>query len=349
MEKIRNHTGATVYVAKITTRYPKSKDEQGKKTANEEEFKAEKQSFKLYEFPTLCTQNNCDENCKKFHENLEEFDTDDQVALTELPANLTGHIVVLFEPAGTIGSNDRIYEQFNYVADKIVYDVKELNGGRLPTINLVAHSRGGITAMQYTLDHPFLVDSLITIGTPFSGSNFGESELILNFVGMSADRNNELFTYGVEDIMNESLQEQYRQRWNEGYAQKYSHINFCAISGSTTLGGIAHIFTNDRSANSPWSNIAGIIIGNSYLGLEILETNIKLRLGLVDAKDYEIKVYDDLFVDSLSQSATGYQGVQTFYRVFSENNGVIATQNSSSISSSSAVLSSSRSAVTRKF
>ena len=53
---------------------------------------------------------------------------------------------------------------------KIVYDVKELNGGILPKVNLIGHSRGGLTNLQYALDHPDLVDSLISIGTPYFGT-----------------------------------------------------------------------------------------------------------------------------------------------------------------------------------
>ena len=84
--------------------------------------------------------------------------------------DISKHIIVVFDPADAGGLNDNLYYQLNYALSKIIYDVKILNGGILPKINLIGHSRGGLTNLQYTLDHPDLVDSLISIDTPYFSS-----------------------------------------------------------------------------------------------------------------------------------------------------------------------------------
>jgi len=41
-----------------------------------------------------------------------------------------------------------------------------------PKINLIAHSRGGLTSLDYAMDFYRLIYSINTIGTPFFGYNF---------------------------------------------------------------------------------------------------------------------------------------------------------------------------------
>lgn len=81
--------------------------------------------------------------------------------------DISKHIIVIFDSYDAYESNDNIYYQFNYMLSSIIYDVKILNGGILTKINLIGHSRGGLTNLQYALDHPDLVDSLISIDTPY--------------------------------------------------------------------------------------------------------------------------------------------------------------------------------------
>lgn len=56
--------------------------------------------------------------------------------------DISKHMIIVFEAINSGKSNDYIYEQFNYMLSKIVYDVKYLNDGELPKINLIGHSRG---------------------------------------------------------------------------------------------------------------------------------------------------------------------------------------------------------------
>ena len=66
-------------------------------------------------------------------------------------------------------SNNNLYFQFNYMLSSVLYDLKQLDPShRIPKVNLIGHSRGGLTNMQYALDHPDIVANLISIGTPYS-------------------------------------------------------------------------------------------------------------------------------------------------------------------------------------
>ncbi|MBR2322821.1 MAG: alpha/beta fold hydrolase [Clostridia bacterium] len=114
-----------------------------------------------------------------------------------------------------------MYEEFNYMLSKIVYDVKQLNNGVLPKINLIGHSRGGITNLMYALDHPDMVASMFSIGTPFFGSDSASTEFGEMFSGGD----------GLTDIVNRTVFTSYFHRWNDNYTRLYSNINVHALGG----------------------------------------------------------------------------------------------------------------------
>ena len=153
----------------------------------------------------------------------EEGIYDDEGSAVQYIQDATKHIIIVFESSGVAsnGSNQQVYSEFNYMLSKIVYDVKCLNNGVLPKVNLIGHSRGGITNLQYALDHPALVESMYAIGTPFFGSS------------SAATMFGEMFTEGVgrEDIINRQLYSSYYERWNAGFTSYYSNINVHALGG----------------------------------------------------------------------------------------------------------------------
>ena len=50
----------------------------------------------------------------------------------------------------------------------------------IPRINMIGHSRGGIINMQYAIEHPDIVDSLYSIGTPYNGSSIYDALMLNN-------------------------------------------------------------------------------------------------------------------------------------------------------------------------
>ena len=139
--------------------------------------------------------------------------------------DISKHIIIIFESseAASCGYNYQIYEEFNYMLSKIVYDVKLLNGGLLPKINLIGHSRGGLTNLEYVLDHPLMIGSVFSVGTPYFGSDTAETSIAQEFQVGCDD--------GVSDIVNSQVYLNYYNRWNINYNDLYSNIDYYAIGG----------------------------------------------------------------------------------------------------------------------
>lgn len=315
VEAIREYTDANIYVAKITTEYPNEKTLQYDTNGvfGDELDNLTDLAFNLYRFPEFCKVDGCS-GCDNFHTNLEEFDFNAETPITYI-TDSTKHNVILFEPADATGSHAQIYEQFNYVADKIVYNFKVLNGGVLPRVNLIAHSRGSVTALEYAMQHPYITDSMFTMGGVFNGSFLGQFEPIINLLGMSKDKNKESFSFGVADILNPEVYGDFKDRWNEGYEEKYSHINFHAIGGAITFGAVAEILKDDDYNNKYGTNIIGKILGYVDTG-----TDIEINDWKIGYSDEDLIIYDDLFIHVDSQLAEGYTGVTQYLRVFEEDN-----------------------------
>ena len=114
----------------------------------------------------------------------------------------------MFEAYSPSAYNYKVYEEFNYMLSKILYDVKELNTGILPKINLIGHSRGGLINLMYALDHPKLVKSIFSLGTPFFGSDTAST----NIGGAVAG-----FSDGLDDIIDRDIYLDYYNRWKNNY------------------------------------------------------------------------------------------------------------------------------------
>lgn len=154
----------------------------------------------------------------------------------EYITDVSKHIIIVFDGYDTSGSNDSIYFQFNHMLSKVVYDVKVLNGGKLPKINLIGHSRGGLTNMQYALDHPDLVASLISIGTPYFGTTTGA------IWDLKDD------SEGLDSILDPVVYSSYSTRWNQDYNRLYKDINAVAIGGYSSVDFLAECIKNNKSA-----------------------------------------------------------------------------------------------------
>lgn len=148
------------------------------------------------------------------------------------------HILIVFESNNAGGSNNNVYYQFNYMLSRVIYDVKQLNGGVLPKVNLIGHSRGGLTNLQYALDHPDLVSNLISIGTPYFGSTSATASRGTSFNGESD---------GLDDILNQDIYYGYNVRWNSNYDALYKNIKAYTISSYHTLSNLIEVIDNDYS------------------------------------------------------------------------------------------------------
>lgn len=62
--------------------------------------------------------------------------------------DISKHTIVVFESADPYSYHRNVYEELHTVIDKISYDYLYLTG-KIPTVNLISHSRGGITSMMF--------------------------------------------------------------------------------------------------------------------------------------------------------------------------------------------------------
>ena len=204
------------------------------------------------------------------------------------------HIIIVFDAYKYVDSNDKIhytseesnaniYYQFNYMLSKIIYDVKIANGGILPKVNLVGHSRGGLTNLQYALDHPDLVSTLVSLGTPYFSSTtanlFGEM-----FMGAGD---------GLDDILDPDIYYDYNRRWNQNYNTLYRDIDVYAMGSYHTLPSLKEVVLNDYSGTIPNNakleineiinkiNLAKILIGNNNLPQSFLVSCISELLDIL--------------------------------------------------------------------
>ena len=158
------------------------------------------------------------------------------------------HLVVIFEGHNPSSSNVNMYYQFNYMLSSILYKLKDNYGGKIPKVNLIGHSRGGLTNLQYALDHPDIVENLISIGTPYFGSS--SATIVKNLGIMKGD--------GLKDITDEAVYESYQRTWNNGYESKYSKINAVAIGAYSTLPFLGLVAHSDKSGNINFWSALGI-------------------------------------------------------------------------------------------
>ena len=157
------------------------------------------------------------------------------------------HIVLLFQSGDSEKSNTYVYEEFENVVDTISLQYKSLTGV-LPRLNLIGHSRGGITNIMYATEHPYNVASIFSLGTPYNGSVFGENcdfmMEILKFASRDEARNL-IYTEGVKSLLDKNECKTIRDKWNEAYK---SDVSFHVTAfGSITSFNYLTAFIDDIS------------------------------------------------------------------------------------------------------
>ena len=150
--------------------------------------------------------------------------------------NTPRHIVILFSASKKSSGNvnDYVYSEFNYVASVVIKQLKDYDPEhKLPRVNLIGHSRGGLTNLQFALDHPDLVDSMYSLGTPYLGTTMASVHKMLNEKGLFAE--SFAFQIGEADIICEDTYNDYYNRWNNNYDELYKNINVIALGSYCDL------------------------------------------------------------------------------------------------------------------
>lgn len=208
------------------------------------------------------------------------------------------HVVVVPEIADTNRSMENVYNDFEHIVDSVVNNYLRVKG-KLPSINLVGHSMGGLLNMQYTINHPKNVASLVSLGTPYNGSWYDNPlvELLgikdFNLQPCIAGTCNHGSTYS---FCNLTLR---KQMWNSVYNQN-KHIKFVAICGETS--------------NLLWQEMifSGQINRYQDVGAEVGA----IAVDLLSACTAWWLLPGDICVDSDSQQAKGFDGVVNYTKKF---------------------------------
>ena len=224
--------------------------------------------------------------------NCENVDLDNiTISPTRMITDISKDIIILFNSCNENSYNYIVYQELNYMLSKIVYDVKILNNGFLPKINLIGHSRGGLTNLQYVLDHPKMIDKVFSIGTPYFGSNTAATSIGRKIAGNSD---------GVEDIIDSSVYLSYYDRWVEGYNDLYADIDYHALGGYSDVNFLFDAlieFNNYKENNNIPVNID--IPSNSVLESAKNLINTKPMLVNLVGAGLSVVNFVDSFFDGL--------------------------------------------------
>ncbi len=180
---------------------------------------------------------------------------------TEMIDDVSKHIIIVFDSNLSGESNNVVYKEFEYIIDTISFQYKQMSG-YLPRLNLVGHSRGGITNIMYASDHPYNVASIYSIGTPYNGSKLGRIEALLGLLGYT-DGNGNIVNEGVKSIMNNAEMKGIRDKWNAAFK---SDVNMNVVTyGSMTSMGLLKRLISDLQTNPKYQQKYGALI-DKYIG-----------------------------------------------------------------------------------
>ena len=181
--------------------------------------------------------------------------------------NSPRHYVIIFSTSISNDVNDKVYYDFNYVASVVVKQIKNFDSNHeLPRVNLIGHSRGGLTNLQYALDHPDLVESIYSLGTPYLGTTMGSiHELVYS---LNILRDVIVFPIGEADIIDENTYNEYYNRWNNNYEELYKDINVLALGSYSDLDFLLYSLIellgkklNFTITKNEYQVIKGLLIG----------------------------------------------------------------------------------------
>lgn len=202
-----------------------------------------------------------------------------KIKIDDLVLDNSKHSIIIFDSGVSLYSNDAVYFQFNIMVSTVLKELKEQDiNNRIPKINLIGHSRGGITNLQYALDHPDIVDSMFSIGTPYFGSNSASIDFNLLF-GMVAGGS------GEADVTNAEKYNEYYNRWNNNYETLYKNINAHALGGYSSCKAVI-----SQLVYFCYKELTGKEIDETHLSIVSNVINVYLNNLLYNIKEETITV-----------------------------------------------------------
>lgn len=204
------------------------------------------------------------------------------------------HSIIVFEAVNSGLDNDYIYTQFNYMMSVVSLRYLSLNKGYLPKYNLIGHSRGGITNLQYALDHPDMVQSLYSFGTPYLGTSTCELDTnycdgMIGKLFMKGDGDGNIPFIGEQDLSDINTYTKYINRWNDNYSL-YRNIDVTVLGAKTSLSFLFEIVNGFIDEIFGFKQTKAFLcdnLGDEY-GLEIYKGLKDIVLTLIKFLNSEI-------------------------------------------------------------
>lgn len=273
---------------------------------------------------------------------LSRYDYETDGKETDRIDDISKHIVLIYESYIPQESNQKVYDEFHNLIDTISLQYKAL-AGVLPRLNLVGHSRGGLTNIVYATEHAYNVASVFSLGSPYNGSVLAGIDPVLTMLGYKDKTTNELKP-GVESILDYNESVQIRDAWNAAYKSDVN-MNVVAYGSMTSINYIEAMLDDLVTGGSEYAevvkpymdileNVVNVVkkypnlVGgtlNFISGLaEVLNTfDINIFGSILDGQiTYEegqkilslfnvingtAVIMDDLFIDTNSQLGLGFK------------------------------------------
>lgn len=146
------------------------------------------------------------------------------------PDAINGQTILIYE--GNMGAdnvtitNDDAYALFEESLNTVLSGIAINQHGYLSQINLIGHSRGGLINLLYANDYPEVVNNLISLGTPYMGSDW--ANILVSFNKLLQGNSN--YT-AYDDMLDPSHIYEYSQMLNNIFGV----VNSYAIGFGQTL------------------------------------------------------------------------------------------------------------------
>ena len=199
---------------------------------------------------------------------------------------------------------------------------------------MVGHSRGGLLNLLYSMEHPNVVDTLMSVGTPYNGSNLGEIpgaiglldlfSSVINDVPLTYDEiekklNSSNYSECIKDILNENLLNYIKYKWNMRQSTTTKLITIgTSISFSFLKNMLSSIDFGTGSSESFKEYVFNWIItdvfekfydliDSSYLNIDEKEEFIdKYNVKVTSYRTYQYINREDLFFAGQITGVEGY-------------------------------------------
>jgi hypothetical protein len=234
IEMVRNQTGGLLYLAKMQT----YRDSDAKQKVRVEYKKHNEGEISIWDAGNDTLKNKDQNNEKgqwvykdgedsrrgeieKFNMSLQQLDipaksngrnTEYVDTNVDTLQDFNRHSIILFEASNedetflesnpirniNSGYHSGVYFQLQSILDKLSYDFMQVNG-RLPRINLIGYSRGGVVNVMYATARPKQVASIQSLGTPYDGLN------LANLLDLPALQLVSMFGFDINSMVTSSF------------------------------------------------------------------------------------------------------------------------------------------------